>query len=51
MPDGRGRVLAAIRGLTGQLRPLHAEPVIRWGSGRARMRAGREPGHGGLPPA
>jgi serine/threonine protein kinase len=40
------RLLAAIRGLTGQLRPLHAEPVIRWGVGRARMRAVQEPGEG-----
>ena len=44
------RLLAAIRGLTGQLRPLHAEPVIRWGVGRARMRAVQEPGEG-LPSA
>ena len=39
----RPAALPASRGLTGQLRPLHAEPVIRWGFAGARMRAGQEP--------
>ena len=44
------RLLAAIRGLTGQLRPLHAEPVIRWGFAGPGCGPSRIPGRG-LPPA
>ena len=44
-------LLAAIRGLTGRLCPLHAEPVIRWGSpGPEKRGPGRSLGRG-LPPA
>ena len=42
-------LLAAIRGLTGQVRPLHAEPVIRWGFCQARIWGQAEPGEGIAP--